>query len=293
MKKFVLSAIKNLLLYFWKAHRFLVKRNKKFKNIHAGETCYIFGNGGSLKYYDISKLSKDIPAIVCAYSLVDTRMNSLNVKYMVVTDSYCLYPLLYNTYPHVRKLQINRVRPIYKKIMEKTKNVHFFISLTNLYATLFWKTPLNYVFHFGKKIPLSDDMAGNFSNVEGAADVMLATAKYLGFSKAIVMGCDYFGVPPMLGHFYADYEPFAWDDSDNALKEYRAKRIQPAKGIDVLVILPEGISSSHFNYDSYENYFGLAKKYQENHDFIDSSDLNMLNDAAKSLQTIMTYDKKE
>ncbi len=288
MKKFVLSAIKNLLLYFWRAHRFLVKRNTKFKNIHAGETCYIFGNGGSLKYYDISKLSKDIPAIVCSYSLVDKRMDALNIKYMVVTDSYCLYPWVYNTYPHIQKFQRNRIRPILKKIMDKTKGVHLFTSLTNLYAALFWKNPLHYVFHFGYKTPLSDDMAGNFSNIAGAADVMLATAKYLGFSKAIVMGCDYFGTPPMLGHFYADYEPFEWNDPDDAYKEYRAKRVLAAKGIDVLVILPNGVSSPDFKYDSYENYFGLAKKYQENYEIIDSEYLDLFRIAEKSNQVILT-----
>ncbi len=291
MKKFVLLVIKNLLLYFWRAHRFLVLRNKKFKNIHAGETCYIFGNGGSLKYYDISKLSKDTPVIVCSYSLIDKRMEALNIKYMVVTDSYNLYPWLYNTYPHVRKFQLNRVRPILKKIMEKTKGVHLFTSLTNLYATLFWKNSLNYVFHFGYKTPMSDDMAGNFSNVAGAADVMLATAKYLGFSKAIVMGCDYFGTPPMLGHFYADYEPFEWSSTDYV--DYRARVKVASEGIDVLVILPEGVTSPDFKYDSYENYFGLAKKYQENHEFIDTSDLKMLWIAAKSFQTIMSHDKEE
>ena len=289
MKKYIISAIKKLLLNFWSFHRFLVKRNIKFKNIHAGETCYIFGNGGSLKYYDISKLSKDIPAIVCSYSLIDKRLEKLNVKYMVVTDSYNLYPVLYNTYPHVRKFQINRCRPILKKIIEKATKVHIFTSLTNLYATFFWKIPLNYVFNFGEK-KYKSDMAGLF-NGDSAASIMLATAKYLGFSKAIIMGCDYFGTPPILGHFYADYKPFEWSSVE--YNDYRARIKLAAEGIDVIVILPEGVTSPDFKYDSYENFFGLARIYQENHEFIDAKDLKMLRIAAKSFQTIMSKETLE
>jgi hypothetical protein len=37
---------------------------------------------------------------------------------------------------------------------------------------------------------------------------MLGVAKYMGFSNAILLGCDYLGSPPVMGHFYADCKPF-------------------------------------------------------------------------------------
>ena len=87
------SFIRKFLKYFWFMHKPLVFRNKRFKDIHRGETCYILANGGSLKYYDISKLPKR-DTITCSYALIDKRLNSMNVKYFVHTDSYTLYPFL-------------------------------------------------------------------------------------------------------------------------------------------------------------------------------------------------------
>lgn len=47
--------VKNKILHF--ISRSVIERNKKFKDAHAGESCYIFGNGASLKYYDLEKFS--------------------------------------------------------------------------------------------------------------------------------------------------------------------------------------------------------------------------------------------
>ena len=39
-------------------------RNQKYKEAHAGEGCYIFGNGVSIKYFDLTKFN-DKPSIGC------------------------------------------------------------------------------------------------------------------------------------------------------------------------------------------------------------------------------------
>ena len=41
-----------------------LKKNTKFKDVHKGESCYIFGNGSSLKYYDL-KLFNEKASIGC------------------------------------------------------------------------------------------------------------------------------------------------------------------------------------------------------------------------------------
>ena len=35
----------------------IISKNKKLKNIYQSQSCYIFGNGYSLKYYDLKKFS--------------------------------------------------------------------------------------------------------------------------------------------------------------------------------------------------------------------------------------------
>lgn len=63
--------IKNLLKkfflnYLWLLHRPVVLKNFNLKNLHSGETCLIFGNGSSLKYFDFSVLP-DLKAICTAF----------------------------------------------------------------------------------------------------------------------------------------------------------------------------------------------------------------------------------
>lgn len=285
LKTRFMRIVKLSLRAFWILHRPLVSRNKKLKNIHLGETCFIFANGASLKYYDISQLP-NYPAMVCAYSLIDKRMNSLNVKYYITTDSYSLYSILYNTYPHIRKFQWSKIRPLFSDIFKKYKHVTIFVNITNFYSSLCRRKNINYFHYFEDKNSFNHDLAGSFSNCRAALDTMLGVAKYLGFSRAILIGCDYLGTPPVMGHVYADSEPFS-EPRENHLSDYRSRVKIAAEGIDVTVILPEGVTSPDFKFDSFESYFNLKKEYFENKDFIDMRHLEMLRDAARSTQTQM------
>ena len=60
--------------------------------------------------------------------------------------------------------------------------------------------------------------------------------------------------------------------------------------LDVLVILPKGVSCPEFESASYEEYFGLEKKYTENTELIDGQYLDWLHEAAQSNQAIMHQD---
>ena|SRR3989338_11108347 len=278
MKKF----IKETLTNFWRLHKGRVLKNEKLKNTHAGETCFIFANGASLKYYDISKLP-NFPSIVCTYSLIDKRLNNLNVKYCTLGESYSLYPILYNTYSHIRRFQRNKIRPIFENIIARNQHVTFFVNLTNCYSYSCRHENVHHFYHFGDKTSLSYNLAGNFATCYGALDYMLGMAKYLGFSKAILLGCDYLGSPTTIGHFYSDTKPC----TGPYFPEYCSRIKAAAEGIEVLVILPEGVSSPDFKYDSYERYFGLVKNYTENVEFIDSQYLQLMRKAAVPTQIIM------
>ncbi len=267
---------------FWHLHRPFVLSNKKFKDLHSGETCFIFANGASLKNYNISAIPQH-PIIGCSYALIDTRLQKLNVKYMVSTDSYLFYPYLFNTYPHVKKFQKNKIRALFSEMISRNTDVTFFVNLTNIYSAICRKSNVSYFYHFGDRNSGSHNLAGNFAEMGGALDIMLGVAKYMGFSKAVLIGCDYLGSPPVMGHFYADSKPF----EGQYMEEYCDRVKIAAHGIDVLVILPSGVSSPDFTYASYEEYFSLEKKYTSNHEFIDTRHLELLRDAEKSNQAIM------
>lgn len=248
IKKLGVQVARKLMQAFWALHRPLVLRNKLLKNTHSGETCLIFANGASLKYYDMSKLP-NTPAIVCSFSLIDKRFSLLNVKYYVTTDSYSLYSVLFNTYPFIQKLQWSKIRPLYSDIFKSARSLVTFVNITNFYSSLCRRDNVNYYYRFGDRESFNDDLAGSFSNCRGALDTMLGVAKYLGFSRAVLLGCDYLGTPAGMGHFYADSKPFSSNPDEDRLIDYRARVKIAAEGIDVTVILPDGVTSPDFQFD--------------------------------------------
>ena len=98
-----------------------------------GETCYIFANGSSFKFYDICQLYPNI-TMCFTFSLIDQRIQKLKPQYNVFTDSYIFYPILFNTYPFVRRVQKNEFGSVLKEIIFEQKETHSFCNVTNCYA---------------------------------------------------------------------------------------------------------------------------------------------------------------
>ena len=114
-KQMLFSLLKNLEYSFWRKNKSLLKSNEKYKNIHKGETCYILGNSGSLKYFDLSVLSNFL-TMGCSYSLADKRLGESGLNYCVFPSAYLMNPLWRNRL--TGKIQFNSLKPIFKKIIK-------------------------------------------------------------------------------------------------------------------------------------------------------------------------------
>ena len=112
---------------------------------------------------------------------------------------------------------------------------------------------------------------------------MISFAKYLGFSKAILLGCDYLGSPKLEGHFYSDSVPAYGNDDP----QYVARIKKVAGELDVLVILPKGSSCSAFKTATFEEHFGAAEVYQSNTEIVDEEYLIMMRKATLNNQIWM------
>ena len=145
-----MSFLRKLESNFWRQSQSSVKKNKRFKNIHAGETCFILGNGGSLKYFDLSVLSNSL-TIGCTYSLIDNRLRGSGLSYCVFPSAYLMYPFWKKRNPKTGRIQLNSLTPIFKKIIKENSKTQFFISLTDKYAFLKHPKNINFLYHFGKK----------------------------------------------------------------------------------------------------------------------------------------------
>jgi hypothetical protein len=188
--------INNILFNFFK--NTLIK-NKKFKGIHEGKSCYIFGNGSSLKYFDLNNF-RDKISIGTGLLLSHKDCHKLNLKYYYTGHTFFYYK--YWTNPYSKKIEKNILGNIYKKNILNNPQIDFFVSLTNYFA--FNRKNLNYVHHFNKKFSLENmyNLHEKFSFIDGALSSMIGIAIYLGFKKIFLVGCDYTIIPTIQRHFY-------------------------------------------------------------------------------------------
>ena len=82
-----MNSFNKLLLNFFSK---TLKKNKKFKDLHKGESCYIFGNGSSLKHYDL-KLFNDKASIGCGALFAHKDFRHLDLKYYYVAHPLFFY----------------------------------------------------------------------------------------------------------------------------------------------------------------------------------------------------------
>lgn len=87
----MLTNLLKRLLYFL-AYPILIKNNK-FHNLHKGESCYIIGDGISLKYFDLKTFNDKI-AFACNYIPFHNDFKKINAKYCVNAAPFFFSPFL-------------------------------------------------------------------------------------------------------------------------------------------------------------------------------------------------------
>jgi hypothetical protein len=287
------SIIKFLLNYFWRLHQIILKKNINLKNLHKDESCVIFGNGGSLKYFDI-KRHDGFFYMGTTFAMLHKDIENLKPDFYVIPQKYDFYPLAFiNNNNKESHWNFNYRRRIYKRIIKKGKDTRFFIDLSNYYG-FFQRPKLLNFFHSYKNSQLKDDefeyeLNSNFNCTNGSLEIMIGISKYLGFKKIILIGCDYLGTPKLDGHFYSHSDPWIGKKIYNSYIE-RIKKL--SKNMEVVTIFPEGISSNEFKSFTYDEFFekdndNIKNKQiqiKKNYEIISNMDLNLLEKAARYFQ---------
>ena len=177
-----------------------LKKNKIFKDLHSGQSCYIFGNGTSLQYYDL-KLFNDRPSIGCNALFAHKDVNSIDLKYYYVGHPFLFHKFWKN--PYSQLYEKNRIGIWYKKKMKNTPNTQYFTSLSNYFGIQ--GKNINYVYHFGSglnKNSIDYEMDEEYTMMSGALTGMIGMALYMGFTDITLVGCDYTFSPMLHGHFF-------------------------------------------------------------------------------------------
>ena len=177
----------------------ILLRNKKFKGIHNGESCYLFGNAKSLKYYDLS-LFNDRVSIGCNLLFFHKDFSKIRMSYYYNGDPFNFYPFLRD--PYTRKIVRHVLGNLYKKKISENSDVNYFINVSD-YPIMRGKN-IFYAHHFGQQF--SDysncSLDGVFSANQTALSGMLGLAIYLGFKDVTLVGCDHLLRPKATEHFF-------------------------------------------------------------------------------------------
>mgnify|MGYP001360328670 CR=1 FL=1 len=179
----------------------ILARNTQFREIHNGKTCYIMGEGPSLKYFDLG-LFADYPTIGINHFFMHKDIGKMNIKYAVIPEPYSFYPFIYNCYSntYIR----NELGKLCKSEIKRLGYIDWFTSLSNIFAGL-PKNNTFYMHHFGHRDPNPNylDIDGVFSYMRGGLYTAIGLAAFMGFRKARLIGCDYVFRPNETGYFWA------------------------------------------------------------------------------------------
>jgi len=239
---------------------------KKFKNIHCGETCYIFGDGPSIKYFDLSQFNNYI-GISCGRQIFHKDFETLNIKYYAVPEPFLFVSDLIQPYKYIKDFR--PLTNLLKEKIEKMKSLNFFFNLTNYFSI----HGCNYHFIHRYTNPFFN-VFNKFTRdpFSGSLQTCLSLAFILGFKKVYLIGHDSWTMKYSssqrwfeigIGLRKQNFESFD-DPFFKAIKEK----------IEIVSIIPDG-NSINFNSKTYLEFTKKRVEYKENYELTDINYLNV------------------
>lgn len=262
--------LKNNALYF--VAKKLIGRNEKFKGLHNGESCYLFGNGASLKYFDLKKFNDKI-SIGSNALFLHRHLKDLNLKYSYHGHPYSYYPYWWN--PWAKKYEKNRLGSVYKEKSCLHRNINFFVNLSNCFSLS--GRNIYYTHHFGEPFVGFDTCRLDRDFTAGVCGLggMIGLALYMGFEDITLVGCDYSFFPQSQGHFFT-IGRFA----DTYREEPHNEKflLAAAKFANLRIVTPSESYRGHILPSiSYEELTGDFPIYKENDEIVSKQDLLSMN----------------
>lgn len=249
------------------AAKILTPGLKRFSNLHKGETCYIFGDGPSIKWFDIS-LFNDYPSICCGMLPFHNDFDKLNIQYCTNIEPWLFVPKL------VQPKILHGFRPMaaeYIKFIKRSPDKHFFVSLSNFFSLS--GNNVNYVFRRLPKIRnRTDEMLSHFDLFGGSFYAALTLAYYLGFSKIYLVGFDAWTIQPARNMRFYELGEGEISHNTNLATDF-LEIIK--KEADIYTISYDGESRNVKNI-SYQNYTGKPPIFKENHEIMDDYYLKIM-----------------
>ena len=266
---------------------FLRKRFKKINNLknnYFDESCYIFGDGVSIKYFDLKQFSSLI-SIISGKLYLHNDFPLLNSKYVVSCDPFWLTPFFlslknkHGADPNSKNKKFLKYDPLslnLKNFIKNNNSINFLVDISNYpfvngdniyYISRFFKNyALNKKFldlsahdYFGQTLPTS-----------------IALAIHLGFKNVYLVGCDYTHHPSRNSHWFENQIPNLWYKKHS---EYLQNFfLEAQRVINIKSITLDGVSKN-LDFIKYNNFTNAQIIYKENYELLSKHNMNILADS--------------
>ncbi len=242
-------------------------RLERFSNRHEGETCFIFGDGPSIKWFDFGELGNH-SAICCGMIPFHKDFDKLDVKYISLVEPWLFVPKIFQ--PKILH-SLRQIAAEYKRRIASLSDKEFFVSLSNRFSLS--GNNINYVYRnlpnprneIDKNINLLDCFSGSFH-------ASLSLAYYMGFKKIYLVGFDAWTIQPARTLRWYELGDGEYFNATNFALEYLQVLKQE---IDIYTISKDGESCNVKNI-SYASFTGKQPRYRENFDLLSEHFLNVL-----------------
>tara|TARA_A100001015_G_scaffold312073_1_gene416539 strand:- start:180 stop:1028 length:849 start_codon:yes stop_codon:yes gene_type:complete len=258
-----------------------LKKIHKLKDLEKGKTCYIIGDGFSLRSYDL-KFFKKYDSISLSFLPFHKEFDYINCKYCLLIQPYFFYGPTWSaasTNPPKKHFWNNKIGKYFKeKIINRYKDKIFITHLSNYFLL---KNNKNNYFILNK---FNDEGFDEFLKVknlnpwEGSLKAGILFAIYLGYKKIYLVGCDYADNPITVGHWYEKSIEKQLSENES-LKQFDENLKHFFDSLNDIIDIK--IITSHNNQNdkrfvSYEKHSGLSLKNNERNQLIGEETLSIL-----------------
>ena len=237
---------------FSKSKKQYTNNFKKLRNIHRGEDCFIFGDGNSIRNYDLRNFSRN-KSFITKYLFTHKQFKYLHFKYSTCMDpfffnSFINFPLRLFRLDYYKKNLFNNflfrylIAKSYKKLILENKNASFFISFYNIF---FFKNEriykisednnliLNAFFKFSKN---------QFNFYKSSTRLALSIANFMGFRNIYLIGFDYLEDYQNQNkiHWYETYSNLGRLNKISNYENFFFKKIMTNKKSNIILINKTG-----------------------------------------------------
>ena len=243
-------------------------RVRRFKDIHRGDSCYLFGDGVSLKWFDLKEFSNKI-AIASSQLPFHNSFNELNAKYLVLTEPFWFYPRIITDYV-TNSVSQPKLSREYRNIVRENPDTQFFFNFSNY--PVIRANNISFLFRdiLDPRLP-NNFISNRIPSFGGALRVGILLAIYMGFDHVYLTGCDYSHLPARNLHWYEKGKGVF-----TTHKNYEKEFFKVAKEfINITTITLDG-SSEFIDSVTYKEHTGTEPIYRENTELLDDKSMKIL-----------------